>query len=805
MPLFVESRESDFVLDPSVKRMVHLDLSAVMRAIRKMGMVLFAIMATCARGNSVAGETEPQPFVRDVQTGYLLNYCFLSPRPYCWKNDDCLLSGWEVDRRGGRFEFSPNGRPPEGFRFHNDWFKLVNAKANSTITIKHQFARQTAGKLTWEFRFKLTTKMDGACWQLRDLQTAGVSLTTADGKLWCESVGGKSMMVQQLEVGHDYGVKVIANLDTKKVSVFVDGQLKADAVSFVSPIQAMDYVLVKTGETVAGEMFLNPVNIFKGYHVNETFITSGVGTLPSDWNAASGMAMIEPFECGTKPDIFSLKLAGSADKPAAVTKNFEPATGKTVWQYSFLLPEKCDGARAELSSVDKSGLRIITKGGDLCFDNGKDRIRPLVHNYRANLWYAIKVIADPKMGTADVFVNGKLTAEGETYVARQTAFNQLRFAATGLMWVDDIQVYPRLDYPADYVPAPKPQPTRNGAILGVQCCSLWREGLSYAGWDYIYPQRAHRKPYLGWYDEGNPEVTDWEIKWQVEHGVGFEMYCWYRPNNAVNHPIKDGVLDHGIIKGLFNARYGKLMKFAIMCTNEGACETNMQDWRENIIPYWIEYFFKDPRYLKIDGKPVVSIWHLGNWRRMFGGADASHQSIQILRDEVKKAGFPGIIVLMQLHGADGKALKEMKQMGIDYCFTYTAGSDALRQRENNLAQRDAAAAAGFKSLPSISMGWEAESWGSPGGDWLSPRDFASLAQWARDEFMPSIPADSLGRRILLLNWNEFGEGHFLMPTTLVGFGYLDALRKVFTDGGTHEDITPTDMQQRRFNVLYPKN
>src|ERR1039458_3507394 len=79
----------------------------------------------------------------------------------------------------------------------------------------------------------------------------------------------------------------------------------------------------------------------------------------------------------------------------------------------------------------------------------------------------------------------------------------------------------------------------------------------------IDPYRAQRRPYLGWYDEGNPEETDWEIKWQVEHGIGFEQHCWYRPNNAVNHPIKDGVLDQGIIKGLFNARYGHLKKFTL--------------------------------------------------------------------------------------------------------------------------------------------------------------------------------------------------------------------------------------------------
>jgi hypothetical protein len=43
-----------------------------------------------------------------------------------------------------------------------------------------------------------------------------------------------------------------------------------------------------------------------------------------------------------------------------------------------------------------------------------------------------------------------------------------------------------------------------------------------------------------------------------------------------------------------------------------------------------------------------------------------------------------------------------------------------------------------------------------------------------------------------------------MPSSQAGFGYLDALRQVFTSGGSHIDWVPTDAQKRRFTVLYPK-
>ena len=98
----------------------------------------------------------PKPLLRDLKTGYLLNCFFMTPRPYCWRSE-ILLSGWEVDRSGGRFEFSPNFEfsTTNTFDLHIDWFKLVDTSASGAITLRYQIARQTEGKLTLEFRFML--------------------------------------------------------------------------------------------------------------------------------------------------------------------------------------------------------------------------------------------------------------------------------------------------------------------------------------------------------------------------------------------------------------------------------------------------------------------------------------------------------------------------------------------------------------------------------------------------------------------------------------------------------------------------
>jgi hypothetical protein len=48
--------------------------------------------------------------------------------------------------------------------------------------------------------------------------------------------------------------------------------------------------------------------------------------------------------------------------------------------------------------------------------------------------------------------------------------------------------------------------------------------------------------------------------------------------------------------------------------------------------------------------------------------------------------------------------------------------------------------------------------------------------------------------VLLDNWNEFGEGHYLMPTREHGFGYLEAVRRVFApDSAAPHPVTPGDL------------
>ena len=150
--------------------------------------VLFTSLAT-----GLAGQTRAQgavkPLLSDCDTGYLLNCTFRAIRPYAWTGTP-FLTGWETDDRGGKWESSPYGLWPDSFSFDVDWFRLRDTSNDHAVTIKKQIARQTSGEITLEFRYKLSARMDGATWQLRDLQQPGLSIVSHGENLCYQTKDG---------------------------------------------------------------------------------------------------------------------------------------------------------------------------------------------------------------------------------------------------------------------------------------------------------------------------------------------------------------------------------------------------------------------------------------------------------------------------------------------------------------------------------------------------------------------------------------------------------------------------------------
>ena len=359
-----------------------------------------------------------------------------------------------------------------------------------------------------------------------------------------------------------------------------------------------------------------------------------------------------------------------------------------------------------------------------------------------------------------------------------------------------------------YVPIP--QPAKTGKYLvGAFRCSLWNQEERPGSWDPIkaFPER---KPVLGWYNEGTPEVTDWEIKYAVEHGISFFVECWFRKKDNAGKPV-EAVLDGWLHDGFFKSKYQDSMKFMILWENLNKIASGVsseEDMLQNLLPYWINNFFTKNSYLKIDGKPVLMVYGYDKLIRDLGGKEKAAQIIRLMKQACVKAGLNGLLLMAESHGNVSHALPDPKDIGFDVITSYHWPSfsglmpkphaqQATIIRDQTSCWQQLQKQAGLPAVATMSMGWDSRPWGSSyykGAWYLEPAYFQKLCQFAKAWVDKPIRESAFSNMVLIDNWNEFGEGHYIFPHQKFGFGYLDAIRSVFsTSTEVHTDIIPEDI------------
>lgn len=355
---------------------------------------------------------------------------------------------------------------------------------------------------------------------------------------------------------------------------------------------------------------------------------------------------------------------------------------------------------------------------------------------------------------------------------------------------------------------PEPIPAQTPLLVGAHYFPGWRQGSQSIGWEVIAPW-PEREPVLGWYDEGDPDVADWEIKWALEHGLSFFVYCWYR--NSQGGPVEMR-LGHAIHDGLFRARYRDRFKFCIMWENQSRGRSGVAseaDLMENLLPYWIETYFSHPSYLKIDGKPILFVYRPEYLIDDLGSEAAARTAVGKMREACRAAGFEGLTLLGEYRGTQAKPLERMKALGFDYSFPYCwplPGNPAPEQAVDAQVgmwktRRELGV---LPDIVTVSMGWDSRPWHPSSTIWrLPPDDFRRACEQARS-FVAAAPETCLSSRMILLdNWNEYGEGHYIAPHREHGFGYLDAVRAALTDTkGDHADLAPKDVGLGPYDSLY---
>ncbi len=321
-----------------------------------------------------------------------------------------------------------------------------------------------------------------------------------------------------------------------------------------------------------------------------------------------------------------------------------------------------------------------------------------------------------------------------------------------------------------------------------------------------------RKPLWGYVNEANPDVMEMQINCALRHGVNVFIYDWYWYDDR---PFLENCLNDGFLKAPNNED----MKFYLMWANHDATHLwdrrISDDYAEDVI--WdgkvdferfthvvhrvIDNYFCKPNYYKIDGKPVFMIYELFNLIKGLGSPEETFKALEYFREETVKAGYPGLHLQancpsmgMFRRNPDLKALvdetKGFSSLGYDSFTNYqyrqmtdTTGDylEVLERIKQKYKDYDELFPA-TPYFPQVSIGWDNTPRFTKNQPMLTtgscPENFEKGLLAAKEY----VDTHDLPVPLITINsWNEWTEGSYLEPDNLTGYGYLEAVKKVFKD------------------------
>jgi hypothetical protein len=324
-----------------------------------------------------------------------------------------------------------------------------------------------------------------------------------------------------------------------------------------------------------------------------------------------------------------------------------------------------------------------------------------------------------------------------------------------------------------------------------------------------------RYPLWGYVNEADPYVMEMQIEAAVDHGVNTFIYDWYWYDGM---PYLEGCLNDGFLK----AKNHHKMKFYLMWANHDVNlawdKRNADDaftgrnsaliWKgglhraefEVICRRFIERYFSHPSYYQIDGKPVFMLYDLETFIKGLGGMAAAKAALDWFRDEVRKAGFKGLELQLSmrkdsehsLSGVPGDTVGTQKEavakLGFNslthyqFCHFIDVNRDYNEIMAGVVQEWEAVAAthAPVRYYPHVSVGWDSSprTFGVKGSIVRNntPANFEQALRQAK-AFADARPEQA--PLITLNSWNEWTETSYLQPCSRFGYGYLEAVKKVF--------------------------
>lgn len=721
--------------------------------------------------NRLTGTLTPEPEKNEAY--YLMDHYNLL---YSTRGKGRLASSWNYENRCS-VAVNTTG---DTTNYLNDISK------DSYVAINRDIKPQTSGNMTLKTKIAFTgAATDGARMYFTNLAGDNVfEIFTDNGVYNVKTL--KTTAASSVKPGTVDAISVIADLDTGK-GYYTVNEEKAGEFELGSFGELARIYFSTTKEDIIS-FTPNEVHMYMNYAVNENFFAV---EYPHDWEKSENAVVETSKNDGYGTGVLRFNESGNA------VKNFDELTDKTVFESYFLLPNGEDTLYVNLGDA----VQIKVGGDKITAGDG------FTHTFKNHIWQCLHVEADPATGKAVIFVNGnnRGTVSLGSSSFKSVSFEYDKKSTDGYVMIDDVKVYNVYDY-ADYCPVPQKAESDDYTLI-MSVCSLWREG-THSGWDFAAPY-DECSPLMGYYDEGIPETADWETKMMLEHGIDAFQYCWYAPSvRNYNEPFKTPGLAWSQHDGYFYSKYSDMIKYCFMWENQNfsSAKMTLEEFKTYIWDYWVEWYFRDDRYLTIDNKPVLHIYRTDNFLTTFG-ADEGKKVVEFMNEDIKKYGYDGIYLFWQTTGTSLSTLNSLKPLGGDGIMAYSYDKpsynpDYLKDTCSTALSNIKSSNCGFALVPTVATGRNIMGWENARTPLSTVEQHRELLEYYKELIEEQNKFDI----IYFSTWNEYGEGHWLAPSGLNGFGYADEWRAAFTDAAAvHDDVTPTINQKNRIAKLYNDN
>ena len=234
---------------------------------------------------------------------------------------------------------------------------------------------------------------------------------------------------------------------------------------------------------------------------------------------------------------------------------------------------------------------------------------------------------------------------------------------------------------------------------------------------------------------------------------------------------------------------------------------------------WLASAFADPRYIRVNGKPLFAVWRARRipdplrtttiWRERahrLGLGDLYLCRVEAFPEDRGDPSLLGFDAAIEF-APDWVALAEPVKRGRLWSYARTLGlADRTYQRHRIFEYADLVARmlakppAHYRRFPSVTPGWD-NTPRKPDSSWIvrgsTPEAYEAWLRAVVGGFRPFGPGEDF---VFLNAWNEWAEGAYLEPDQRWGRAYLEATRRALPERRTVTPAVPRVHPERRAAV-----